>query len=219
VDSIASSNRLIFRPDMRQRPQPIIPLWFRLAYTGFVAVLVPLYSVGYGFANFLWFSNVALLSTVLTVWLRWRLLASMQLVAVGLFELVWAFGFAVGLLRGGDAPLGIAQYMFDEQIDLHLRLLSLYHLFLPWVLLWLVWRLGYDRRAWWAQTLLGWAVLLVCYFFTDPAVNINWTFGPGEGPQQWLPPWLFLLLIMIALPVLVYLPTHRLLLRLVRSSP
>jgi hypothetical protein len=201
---------------MPRCPLPIVPLWFRLTYTGFVAVLVPLYAVGYGFANFLWFSNIALLSTVLAVWLRWRLLASMQLISVTLAELVWAIGLLVGLLRGGDAPLGIPQYMFDEQLALHLRLLSLYHLFLPWILLWLVSRLGYDRRAWRAQTLLAWAVLLVCYFFTEPAANINWTFSLDDAPQEFLPPWLYLLLLMIALLVLVYLPSHLIASRLFR---
>lgn len=190
------------------RPVGTIPLWFRLAYTGFVIVLVPFYAVGHGYANFLWFSNIALLSTVLTIWLRWPLLASMQLVSVGVLELIWTIDLAAGLVRGGDSLIGLAQYMFDDQIDLHLRLLSLYHLFIPWVLLWLVWRLGYDRRAWWAQTLLAWTILLFCYVLTRPDDNINWTFGLGEQPQDTLASWLYLMLIMIAYPVLVYLPTH-----------
>lgn len=193
-----------------------IPLWFRLTYTAFVLVLVPFYAIGHGFDNFLWFSNVALLSTVLTIWFRWPLLASMQLVSVGVLELVWTIDFAAGLLRGGDSLLGLAEYMFDQQIDLHLRLLSLYHLFIPWILLWLVLRLGYDKRGWLAQTLLAWVILLVCYVLTDPDDNINWTFGLGEQPQDAMPSWLYLILIMIGFPLIVYLPTHLLVQRLLR---
>lgn len=193
-----------------------IPLWFKLTYTAFVIVLVPFYAVGHGYANFLWFSNIALLSTVLTIWLRWPLLASMQLVSVGVLELIWTIDFTAGLLRGGDSLIGLAQYMFDAQVDLHLRLLSLYHLFIPWILLWLAWRLGYDRRGWWAQTLLAWAILLICYLLTDPNDNINWSFGLGESPQETLPSWLYLMLIMIAYPIVVYLPTHLLMMHLIR---
>ena len=44
--------------------EPQIPLWVKLGYTLFVAVLVPIYLRHYGPANFLWFSDVALLATV-----------------------------------------------------------------------------------------------------------------------------------------------------------
>jgi len=198
------------------RPVGDTPLWFKLAYTGFVAVLVPFYAAGYGMANFLWFSNIALLSTVAAIWLRLPLLASMQLVSVGVLELIWTVDVLAGLVRGGESLIGLTDYMFDAQIDLHLRLLSLYHLFIPWVLLWLVWRLGYDGRAWWAQTLLAWAVLLLCFFATDPEHNINWTFGPGGAAQDAIPAWLYLLLLMAAYPLVVYLPTHMLAQRLIR---
>ena len=186
-----------------------------MVYTAFVVVLVPFYAVGHGYANFLWFSNIALLSTVLTVWFRWPLLASMQLVSVGVLEMVWTLDFTVGMVRGGDSLFGLAEYMFDEQLDLHLRLLSLYHLFIPWILFWLVWRLGYDRRGWWAQTLFGWTILLICFLLTNPEDNINWTFGLGERPQDTLPSWLYLVLIMVAYPVAVYFPTHLLVRRLI----
>jgi hypothetical protein len=198
--------------------QPVgdTPLWFKLVYTGFVLALVPFYALGHGMANFLWFSNIALISTVFTIWLRLPLLASMQLVSVGVLELIWTIDVVSAAARGGDSLIGLAGYMFDAQIDLHLRLLSLYHLFIPWILLWLVWRLGYDRRAWWAQALLAWAVLLVCYFFTDPDDNINWSFGPGGAAQDAIPSWAYLLLLMAAYPLVVYLPTHLLVSRSIR---
>lgn len=197
-------------------PAGNIPLWFKLTYTAFVAVLVPFYAAGYGYANFLWFSNIALISTVLTIWLRLPLLASMQLISVGLLELIWTVDFLSGFLLGGQSLIGLAEYMFDQQIDLHLRLLSLYHLFIPWILFWLVWRLGYDSRGWRAQTLAAWGILMICFWFTDPNDNINWAFGLGVSPQQMMPPWLYLMLIMVAYPLMVYIPTHLLVVRLIR---
>jgi hypothetical protein len=79
------------------------------------------------------------------------------------------------------------------------------------VLLYLVARLGYDERAWLAQTALAWIVLPVTYLVTDPAKNINWVFGPGNRPQHRIPRPAYLLLLMLAFPVAVYLPTHLLL--------
>jgi hypothetical protein len=184
-----------------------IPLPVKVLYTLFVCVLIPVYWRHYGPANFLWFSDVALLLTVPALWLESRLLASTQAVSVALLELVWIADF-LARLAAGVQLVGIAGYMFKADKPLYLRGLSLFHLVLPFLLLWLTYRLGYDRRAWAVQTVLAWAVLLACFFFTDPAENINWTFGPGEEPQHRVAPRLYLVLLMVAFPVCVYLPTH-----------
>ena len=86
----------------------------------------------------------------------------------------------------------ISAYIFDAKIPRFIRALSLFHLPLPVLLLWMVERLGYDRRAWLAQTALAWCVLLGCYLLSDPAQNINWVFGPGERPQSRMPAPLYL---------------------------
>jgi len=45
-----------------------------------------------------------------------------------------------------------------------------------------------------------------------PAQNINRVFGPGSEPQRWMPPLLYVvILLMVLLPLLVYWPTHLLL--------
>jgi hypothetical protein len=88
------------------------------------------------------------------------------------------------------------------------RLLSLFHIWLPPLLLWMVYRLGYDERAFLAQTVLAWVLLPVTYFVTDPRENINWVRGPRGEPQEWMPGLLYLVLQMLVLPLFVYLPTH-----------
>jgi len=90
----------------------------------------------------------------------------------------------------------------------------LFHIVLPVVLIWLVWRLGYDRRALLWQMVLGWLVLVLTYFLTKPQANINWVYGWGGQPQQRVPPLVYLGIMMVAFPVLIYLPTHWVLLRL-----
>lgn len=194
-----------------------IPLWIKIAYTLFVIVLVPVYWAHYGPANFLWFSDIALLTAVAALWLESRFLAGTMAVGVLLLELTWNIDFFVRLFTGIEL-IGLAGYMFDSSKPRFLRGLSLFHLFLPILLVWMVARLGYDHRAFLAQTLLAWIVLPLSYFFTDPAKNINWVFGPGSEPQTWMPPLLYLALLMLFLPVIVYLPTHLVLEKLFGKS-
>jgi hypothetical protein len=188
----------------------MIPLWLKLAYTLVAAVILAVYFVRYGLRNFLWFSDIALIVTGVALWLESALLASMMAVGVLLPEIVWNAGFFGGLLTGKPIR-GLAGYMFDRGKPRYLRALSLFHVVLPPVLVWLVWRLGYDADAWVAQTALAWVVLPLTYALTDPADNINWVFGPLGKPQDRLPPLVYLGLLMLALALLVYLPTHLLL--------
>src|SRR5262249_15294921 len=164
--------------------------------------------------NFLWICDIALLLTVAALWLESRFLASMQLVAVLLPSSVWLADFVTRLLTGHFLTRW-THYMFRPDIPLTIRVLSLYHGWLPFLLLWAVRRLGYDRRSWIAQSMLTWAVLPVCYFFTDPVRALNGVFGPsGEHQQTWVAPGLWLALMMLVYPGCVYLPTHLLLRRL-----
>ena len=81
---------------------------------------------------------------------------------------------------------------------------------LPVLLVWLVGHLGYEPDAWMAQTGLAWIVLPLTYGLTGPEDNINWVYGLAKS-QHRIPPLRYLALIMLALPMLVYLPTHLLL--------
>jgi len=184
-----------------------IPVAAKIIYTLFVCILVPVYWRYYGPANFLWFSDLALFLTVAALWLESPLLASMQAVSVVLLELVWITDFVTRLTTGYQL-VGIADYMFQPDKPLLVRALSLFHILLPFLLLWLVYRLGYDRNAWMAQTVLAWVVLLLCFFFTEPSRNINWVFGLGKQPQTLIPAGIYLVLLMAVFPICVYFPTH-----------
>jgi len=187
-----------------------IPFSVDLLYTLFVCVLVPAYWRQYGPANFLWFSDLALFIGLAALWLESSLLASMQAVSVLLLELLWNIEFFIGLITGKQI-LGLAGYMFKADKPLWLRGLSLFHVPLPVILLWQVYCFGYDMRAWIAQTSLFWLVMPLCFFFTPPEENINWVFGPGNQPQQKIPAGVYLILLLIVAPLVIYLPTHLLL--------
>jgi hypothetical protein len=199
-----------------------VPVAVKVVFTAFVAVLVPVYLHSYGPTNFLYFCDVALLLTLAAVWLEHPLPACMAAVGIVVPQLVWVVDFAVGLC--GHNLTGMTAYMFDDKYTLFTRGLSLFHGWLPFLLLYLVWRLGYDRRALAAWTLLAWVLLLVCYFFlpAPPAppgsaapVNVNYVYGLGDDAAQTaMPPLAWLALLIVALPVLFFVPAHRVLSRL-----
>jgi hypothetical protein len=200
-----------------------VPLAVKVLYTAFVAVLVPFYLSAYGPTNFLYFCDLALLLALVAVWTERPLPASMAAVGIIVPQTVWVIDF-LAMLCGGRVT-GMTAYMFQESIPLFARALSLFHGWLPFLLLYLVWRLGYDRRALPAWTLLAWIVLPLCYFLMPPPpaptdnpnlpVNINYVYGLGdERVQAWMPPLAWLGLLVVGLPVLFFLPAHLLLQRL-----
>jgi len=192
-----------------------LPLWIKIVYSIFLCVLVPVYALDYGPRNFLWFSDVALLTAGAALWLESPLLAGMMALAVALPEIAWNLDFFAHLLTWRPL-LGVSDYMFDAQRPAYLRALSLFHVVLPVLLVWMVYRLGYDPRAWIAQTAVSLVVLPVTYLLTKPSQNINWVWGP-RSPQTVMPPLVYLVLLMIFFPLGIYLPTHFVLLKLFRQ--
>src|SRR5438093_13487253 len=107
---------------------------------------MPIYWREYGLANFLWFSDLALLALVPALWMENALLVRMQAVSVVFFEAVWNIDFFVQLATG-KSLIGLSAYMLDSKTALFIRGLSCFHMVLPLLLLWLLYRMGYDRRA------------------------------------------------------------------------
>jgi hypothetical protein len=194
-------------------PSGEIPLWVKVAYTLFLCVLVPVYWRHYGPKNFLWFSDIALLTTAAALWLESALLTSMMTLAVALPELAWNVDF-FGRMLSGRRLISLSDYMFDSDKPLYLRALSLFHVALPALLLWMLYRLAYDGRAWAIQSAVSLVVLPVTYWVTDPAENVNWVRGLAGKPQRRLGPRLYLALLMAAFPLALYLPAHLVLRRL-----
>ena len=135
------------------------------------------------------------------------LLASLPAVGLAPPQLLWCLDFLTGARISG-----MTSYMFDGKYSLFVRGLSSFHGWLPFLLLWMVWRLGYDRRA-----LLGWTVVSSCVllasFFLAPAppapadnpnlaVNLNYVHGLSyDKPQTVMPPWLWLGIMLVGFPV------------------
>jgi hypothetical protein len=195
----------------------VIPLALKVICTLFVCALLPIYWRQYGLANFLWFSDIALFALVPALWLENALLISMMAISVVFFEALWNVDFFVRLLTG-KSLIGLSAYMFDPKIPLFIRGQSCFHIVLPLLLVWALHRLGYDQRALVWQTLVALVVLPLSYLVSNPQENVNWVYGFGQNPQRTSPAPLFVILLMLLFPLVVYLPTHLLFTRVFRAA-
>jgi hypothetical protein len=189
----------------------------KVASTVFLAVLVPAYLVNYGPTNFLWFCDAALILTVIGMWLESSLLVSMCAVGILIPQCLWLADFGIHCL--GFHFLNLTSYMFDSKLSLFLRGLSLFHGWLPLLLVWLLIRLGYDQRALLAWTGIAIGLVLICYFFTPPAgshppdpnlpINLNYVYGfNDQRPQTWMNQNLYVILWVGTLWLVAFLPMH-----------
>ena len=97
----------------------------------------------------------------------------------------------------GVPLIGMTDYMFKHENSLFLRGLSLFHGWLPFLLLYLVWQLGYDRRALAGLDRAGLGAdpdLLLLHAAAASRiagltpVNINYVWGPSDNAAQtWVP--------------------------------
>jgi hypothetical protein len=204
---------------------PRIPLWLKLVYTAFMAVLVPVYLYYYGWTNFLYFCDVALILTLIGIWKESPLLASMCAIGIAVPQLVWVIDFVGTAL--GYPVVHMTAYMYNPSSSLFLRGLSLFHGWLPFLLIYLVAKLGYDRRAVIYWTALAWVLILICFFFMPPPnpnagltpVNINYVWGLNDAAAQtWMPAWLWVVGMMVAMPAICFLPVHFLFSRLMPQA-
>ncbi|HSN71971.1 MAG TPA: hypothetical protein VLT59_10690 [Steroidobacteraceae bacterium] len=193
----------------RQNAAVLIPLWFKIAYTAFVLVILAVWYVHYGLPNFLWFSDIALIGAVPAMWFENALLSSVLAVAVLLPELLWNVDLALrAVLR--RRITGLTDYMFEHDRLLKLRLLSLFHVPLPFVLLWLLASYGYVDAGLMGAILLTVVVLPVSRLVGTPQRNINWVYGLGSKPQP-VRGWGYVALLTAGMIVVLFVPTHLLL--------
>jgi hypothetical protein len=187
-----------------------LPLWIKLVWTIWVAFWAPIYWQHYGAQNLLFFCDLGNLLVLLALWMESSLIFSAEAAGLLLFQTLYTIDLA-GALLWGKHLIGGTEYMFDPHVWLWLRLLSLFHVVMPPLLLWAIWRLGYDPRGWKLQTLLTWIVVPLNYFWR-PQADINWARGLFFQEQHTLPGWLYVVCYLAVVPAVVYWPTHRLLL-------
>src|SRR5260370_41580777 len=113
----------------------------------------------------------------------------------------------------GRCLVGGPEYMWDVRYTVAVRLLSLFYIGLPIVLLWGLRRVGYDRRALATQSGIA-AGLLIVSRFLPPALNLNYAYRDPLLHRVWGPAPVHLGVTLLVLVAVLYWPVHVLLRRL-----
>lgn len=183
-----------------------LPLWLKIAWTAWLLIWAPLYWKQYGLQNFLFYCDIGNVLIGVALWMESPLIFSWQACGLLLFQTLYTVDLAVALLSGRHI-IGGTEYMFDPGIPLPVRLVSLFHVVTPFLLLWAIRRLGYDARGWKLQTLTTWIVIPANYFWR-PGYDVNWARGPFFREQHLVPGAVYLLGYLVLVPLLIYFPTH-----------
>lgn len=185
-------------------------LAFKIAYTAFVLLVMVIWWRHYSWRNFLWFSDIAFIGAVPALWLESAAIASVLAVAVLLPEILWNVDLAARMITRRRVT-GLTDYMFEPQRPRLLRGLSLFHVPLPLVLVWMVSEYGYDARSGLVGAVLMAAIVLPwSRAVSTPERNINWTYGLGAR-RTTLRAATYVALLYAGFVTLVFVPTHLLL--------
>ncbi len=139
------------------------------------------------------------------------LLLSSQAVSSLAGDLLWCLDAGWRWFVGTHLTGG-TEYMWDARFPLWVRLLSLFHVVLPMLLLAALRRARYDRRALLFQSGIAMVILLVSRFL-GPTQNLNYAFADPIFHRAFGPAPVHLALIFAALAGIIYWPTHLLLAR------
>jgi hypothetical protein len=187
------------------QPFPMLR-WFSLLW---MVVWFPAYFRVWGWANLLHLCDVAVLLSFIGIWFANPLLLSSQAVSSLAAGLFWILDVGWRLTTGRFL-LGGTDYMWDTRYPLWVRLLSMFHIGLPLVLLWTLRKVGYDRRALALQAAIA-AVLLIVGRFLPADANMNYAYRDPVLHRAWGPGPAHLAFTLIVLVVVIYWPTHLLL--------
>jgi hypothetical protein len=189
-----------------------LPLWIRWAALAWLVFWFTVYWRSWGALNFLHLCDIAEILACVGFAADNALLLSSQAVASLFVDAAWALDAGWTALSGHHLASGI-EYLFDPSHALWVRLLSLFHLALPVLLLWAVHCLGYDRRGFLLQ--LGIALpAFIASRFAPAAQNINYAFADPFFNRSWGPAPVHIVVIFLFMLAVVYLPTHLILKRL-----
>jgi hypothetical protein len=189
-----------------------IPDWLRWLALLWLFVWFPVYWHAWGAANFLHLCDVAVILTCLGLWTNNALVLSSQVVSSVVIDILWALDVAAWLVFHRHF-IGGTEYLFDTACPIWIRLLSLFHVIMPVILIWSLGRLGYDRRGFRLQAVIALPVIIASRFVT-PEKNLNFALADPFFHRQLGPAPVHLAITYLALVLAVYLPTDLLFVRL-----
>lgn len=176
-----------------------------MVWTVWVLIWAPVYFHQYGAQNFLFYCDIGNILIAIGLWIESRLILSWQAVSLLIFQSLYAIDL-IGAFLFRQHFIGGTEYMFDSSIPMLVRVLGLYHMVVPLVLLWLVRRLGCDPGAWKWATVEAWIVVPIGFFWR-PQYNVNFARGIAHE-QHLIPSGLYLMGYLIVVPMVTYWPTQ-----------
>jgi len=185
---------------------PAFPVlrWVAIAW---LLVWFPAYWRVWGWRNFLQMCDVGIILTCAGLWSGDPLLLSSQAVGTLIFDLCWCLDVTGRLLTGRHLLHG-AEYVWDRERPLWVRLLSLHHVAMPVVLLFALHRLGYDPRGWLLQTAIT-VPILVASRVLAPGHNVNFVELDPFANRAVGPAPVHVALCCLVATCVIYWPTHR----------
>jgi hypothetical protein len=193
------------------------PDWLRWGALLWLVLWLPVYGHTWGAANFLHLCDIAVILTCIALWGNNALLISSQAVSSLVIDAVWALDAGSAFFLGHHV-IGGTEYLFDERYPLWVRILSLFHLVMPPLLLWALYWIGYDRSGFAAQSVIA-VLAFIGARFASPARNLNFVFTDPFFHRSWGPAPVHVVLSFLCLVFVVYLPTHLLLEKLFSPDP
>jgi hypothetical protein len=178
--------------------------WLGLAW---LAVWAPSYAIVWGWRNFLQLCDVSVFLTCLGFWRGSPLLLSSQAIGSIVVDGIWALDAGARLFSGRHL-IGGTEYMWDETQPLLVRLMSLFHVALPPLLVWSLRKTGYDRRGWVLQAAIAAVLLVASRTFGDSGKNLNFAFKDPFFHRAWGSAPQHLVLTWAVLVGAVFFPTH-----------
>ena len=198
------------------------PIYIQL-YFGFMMIAVPLYSHAYGIRNFLYICDVALFVNLAAFLVADKSkdqsarLLSATLCGMLVPQGMWVIDFIQCILLGCSSSNSLSGYMFSSELPLYIRAISSFHIWQPFFLLYCIKQIGYYHPdGWITWSKIAALDLLLSYMLSTPPGgpsylprNVNKVYGMDDDKAQTLVhPWLWLALLIVSGPILVYYPSH-----------
>ena len=177
--------------------------WIALAW---LAIWIPAYWRAWGWQNFLHLCDIAVILTCLGIIFGNRLLISSQVLATLITGILWGLDAGWRVIFTHNL-IGGTEYLWTSSVPLWVRMLSLFHIGLPILLVVLCARIGYDRRALAFQSGITVCLLAVSRSMGS-AGNLNYAFLDPVFHRALGPAPLHTAIIFAGTVLLFYLPPH-----------
>lgn len=169
----------------------------------------------------LWFSSIGILMTAISLIRRNPVLIAVTFCTYFVMESVWVLDFLLRVFFQYDF-LGLTDYLFEKGYSRKDFIMSMYHIFIPAVLLYaqLLTKTIY-KYAWVGSVLYVTTLAAITYFITDKSDIVNCVhkttkcsgfFSSNIAPY---PYYIFILIALVTL--IIYIPTNYILLKVAKK--